>query len=367
MKSLKYCSFVCLILFGCAPNNEEEINNAYLLETNPQNYNLDDRKEILSEINNINEFLESENLNGIQDIPPEIRSLINGIESKEVLLIEEVGNLFDPDSLQCPIPSKVHKKLAKLKNNGKRWAPNYVKNHINKLPDTVTFLPSTSVSVLMHSVKIKSVNGRIRNWTVFGAPTFNNLSIDRFILANAFDSFIYSLDCSGYLNAAIEGAAAIPGADIKSSAKSALEKQLSLFIGGGVLVSPFAAAYHGPQQMGIKLDTIERVQILKSLETIPNVVDSDSILVSSSYEVVWASNDGSSSFNGEAGFEGSSNLGFGVARISAGLKAGGQVSRESRYSTFRTYFTHRKRVNELDPFSISDVKEKMKALQPQDG
>lgn len=361
----------CIIIIGLSScETEEEISDEFILKTNSELKNQEDLKILNSELSTINDFMTRDFSDTESFIPNDknlelfnnFKTSFAGIESRTVSLKSEVSVLFDPDKTQCALPRKVTKKLKKLKEKGKSWAPDFIVNFIKELPDSATFLPRTSVSVLLHSVVIKSNDGSTRTWTTFDSPTFDNLNIGQFILKEGFDSFIYSLDCSGYLNAAIEGSATVPGADIKTSAKSALDKQNSMFIGGGILVSPLAAAFYG-STIGVKLDTAQRIKVLKSITSMPLVLDTDSIIFSNSYEAVWASNDGTSSFNGEAQFQGAAGGGIGVAQVSANAGGGGSISRESSYSTFKTYFTSRKVVSDLRPFTIKQVKSMISTLE----
>jgi hypothetical protein len=370
MKKL-YVASICFLvigLYGCS--SEEEISKEFILETNSKIENQEGLKFLGSELSAINSFIETDFndnkslvLNNTDlKLFNSFKSSFTGIESRTVSLKAEVSILFDPEKTQCALPKKVARKLKKLRDEGKSWAPSFVVNFMKELPDSATFLPRTSVSVLLHTVEIKSNDGSTRTWTTFDSPTFNNLSIDKFILKEGFDSFIYSLDCSGYLNAAIEGAATVPGADIKASAKSALDKQNSMFIGGGVLVSPLATAFYG-STIGVDLDTAARLGVLKSIISMPLVQDTDSIIFSNSYEAIWASNDGTASFNGEAQFQGNAGGGVGVVQVSANAGGGGSISRESSYNTFKTYFTSRKVISDLRPFTIAQVKSMITTLE----
>ena len=146
------------------------------------------------------------------------------------------------------------------------------------------------------------------------------------------------------MNAAIEGSAAIPGADIKNVAKSALETQNSMFIGGGVIVSPLYTAYFNDTA---KLDTKTRIAVLSAIiqtltGRVQNLTDADIVTLNSAYDAVWASKVGKSSFNGEASFSGKGGLGIGVAQISASSSGGGSMSRKSTFSSFNTYISKEK-------------------------
>lgn len=346
---------VCILtIFSCrrATNFSEEFN----LETNSSVRNSKDMDLLKSEL----EISDSSKVNGNEKAY--LATSPSDLKYEVVVLKNAVSQLFDPENGFCTLPDEVAKRFKTLKAKGKSWAPGYVVKFIKEIPDSAMYLPRASISVLLHSFKIKSTNGNIRNWVAFGAETFNSLDVDRFILSKGYNSFFYSLDCSGYLNAALEGAGSVAIADIRASAKSALEQKKSMFIGGGVLISPIAAAYFG-SSLGINLDTLERVQILRQIESIPNVTDNDSIILKSNYEAIWMSLEGTSSFNGEASFGGEAKVGLGVASLSSKGDTGAEVSRKSSFHSFKTYFTKRSIVSELQPFTIKDVKAQRKILE----
>jgi hypothetical protein len=322
-----------------------------------------------SNIDNSDELLEIQNL--VETINQPIHSINKGlkdnfsselIETKKVLLKTEIEALFDPENKFCELPASVVKQLRKLKKNNKSWVPEYVSKFSRDLPDSAMSMQGTSISVLLHMIKIQSENGKNRDFILLGSPTFKNLVIEDYVLKEGFNSFFYTLDCSGYLNAAIQGSGAVPGSDIKASAKSALDKQRSLFIAGGVLVSPIAAAYYG-NSLGVNLDTITRIKILEELSTIPDINNNDSIIVTASYQAIWMSNEGNTSFNGESDFTGKGGMGIGVASVSVNSESGVTLSKKSSYSFYKTYFTNKTVISALKPFTILDVKNKIETLR----
>jgi len=280
-----------------------------------------------------------------------------------VKLSDAVAKLFDPESGFCALPDKVSKKLKKLKEENKAWAPSYVSQQLAHMPDSAVYLNGASLATLVHTVTIKHHDGTSFSWPVIGSPTFKSLSIADYLQTAAYGSFAYTLDCSGYLNAAIEASGTVPGADIKTQASAALQKQSSLFIGGGVLVSPLYAAVY-PEGVGISIDTALRIKILKSLLAIPSLRDDDIIDTRLSYEVIWASRQGSSSFNGAANISGRGGLGIGVAQVSASGQAGGSVSRTSTFTSFDTYVTKRELISNPQQITVAYVKTVISQLTP---
>ncbi|MEL6811725.1 MAG: hypothetical protein AAFP76_10360 [Bacteroidota bacterium] len=276
--------------------------------------------------------------------------------ASKIRLIDEVTKLFDPDNSSCELPKKVERRLAGLKKKNQNWAPEEVTRYVDNLPEYGYSLSGKSINILMHTVEIKPADGSDKwNWPLLESPTYENFDLNNYIAKSGFNSFMYSLDCSGYLNAAIEASATIPGADIKSKAQSALTNQNSLFIGGGVLISPIASAYYN-NAFGVSLTDDQRKKILDAIIKIPNVKDDDQIIVSSSFDAIWYSDNGTSSFNGKANIGGAGGFGIGVLNITTTSNAGGNFSRQSSFTSFNTFFTNRKLIPNLKPFSIKDVK-----------
>jgi hypothetical protein len=353
---------VTVALFN-ACQSDSDISERFVLNTNSELNNSKDLVLIEKDLKEMNQFTTRL---FIHDSVMENNISLNynkffNVKYEKVILKDEINKLFDPENKFCDLPEKVKKSLNKLKNKGKSWAPEYVVKHVKDLPDTALYIPRTSISALLHTIKIKSTDGATRNFPVLGSPTFKKLDVERFVLKEGYNAFFYSLDCSGFLNAAIEGSGAIPGADIQTSAKSAIERKKSMFIAGGVIISPLAAAYYG-NGLGTDLDTIERKMILKELTLIPDILDSDTIYATASYEAIWMSNEGSSSFNGESNFGGRINQGIGIASITTSGESGGTVSRNSSFTAYKTYFTKRRIISDLKPFTIQQVKNKIQTL-----
>jgi|GEM_PF-3212239 len=272
---------------------------------------------------------------------------------------DSIAKLFDPDNQPCPIPEKVLKKLKKYKQDNKSWVPRDVARQLNQMPDQAIYLKGLDLTVLLHTIKKKS--GGIESGVIaVGAPTFNNLSVADY-LNKSVNNFGYTLDCSGFLNATIDGTATIPGADIKSKAAAAMDKKSSFFLGGGVIISPLYAAYFG-NTSGVNLSKEIRQQILSAIVGLPMMQDGDSVQLVMSYEVIWASSRGEQSFNGSAEFSSKAGIGIGIANVQGSTGIGGTVSRNSTFSAFDTYYTSRQRLNPPVWVRISEIRARMREL-----
>jgi hypothetical protein len=353
MKSriLLFQAIILVILNSC--KQQLAFNEDFILKSNGQKNNQEELSILDSELGH---------LSNIASIKANISLVSHEGQPFKVDLKKEVSKLFDPDNGFCSLPDEVTKALKHLKSKGKSWAPEYVVRFLKDLPDSAMYVPRTSVAALLHSYKIKDKQGLVKDWVAFSAPTFSNFDIDQFILTKGYNSFFYSLDCSGYFNAAIAGAGAVAIADIKTSAKSAMDQKKSLFIGGGVLISPIAAAYY-ENELGLKMDTLTMIKILRAVETTPDVNENDTILLLSNYETIWMSMDGNSSFNGEANFSGNVRAGIGVASFSANLETGTNLTRKTSFTSYKTYYTSRSIIPELKPFSVKEVRIRRTSLE----
>ena len=376
LKTTQFLILCIFILMHNSCNDSEKdiskVDSSFVLQTNDSIKNKQALNLLKEKINSftIEENTEVQELEQTKSQTTEVEELgltksqtTKGASEKAIFvsLKDEVAKLFDPENHPCSLPAKIAKKLRNSKNAGEPWIPKFVNNYISKMPDTVLYIPRQSISNILHTVTIKKIDSNHSFiYLVSGSPTYNDLNVEDFILSG-YDSFLYSLDCSGYLNAAIEGSATIPGADINAAAKSALETQNSMFIGGGIIVSPLCAAYYGNSL--VSMDTLTRIRILSALSNIPNASDNDIVDINYTYDAVWASKTGTSSFNGEADIKTSGGAGFGVAKISISASAGGAISRKSKFSSFNTYITKDQPLINPEEITISQIKTRIQDLK----
>jgi len=163
--------------------------------------------------------------------------------------------------------------------------------------------------------------------------------------------FAFTMDCSGYLSAALRTNVSIPAAQINQSADAALRSSNSMIVMRGHVFSPTAAAMD-PALGGASLTERERLDLLYAI--IAEVIsDGESRAISSNQgnpvsndtpitawrkiDVVWTSNRGESSMTGRASIAGSGAFGMGLATVSASAGLGGSVSRQVKFSSFNTY------------------------------
>jgi hypothetical protein len=282
--------------------------------------------------------------------------------SKYVVLHDEIVNFFDPENQNCPLPEKIKNKLLKLRNDNTPWIPKYISEQIGTINEDVLYLPGSSLNNLLHFIILKRQKGQPIKWTLQGANTYKFFQIENFIQTTNYNSFIYNLDCSGFLNAALEGSSTVPGADINIAARAALESQSSMFIAGAVILSPIGAAYYG-SDLNVNLDTLSRIQVLQSVLNIDNITDTDTLDIPLSYQVIWTSKSGKSGFNGKAQFAANAGAGFGIAQFKSSTNANGSISRTSSYDSYDTYLTSYRPIDFPTKLTIKNLKDKLKLLK----
>jgi hypothetical protein len=276
---------------------------------------------------------------------------------KLVSIKDEIGKLFDPNNLPCPLPNKVKRRLKDSK-----WAPQYVAQRINSLPDSGLFINGKSLAAVLNTVTLKKNKAQLSEVPIFNSPSFKTFDASTYIIAQGFSSFFYTLDCSGYMNAALQvDATAIVG-NVEGNAKSALDIKSSMFVGGGTLASPIYSAMYD-NTLGTALDTTTMIKILTAVVNAPNITVADSIIVPSAFVVVWSSNTGTSGFNGEGDVSGKVGAGLGIAKFSAQGSAGGTISRQSSYTDYNTYVIDTKKLTMPQTIAVSDVQLRIAALK----
>lgn len=349
---------------------DESLNSEYILETTQSINNTTSLAELKNAIEeskqaaiNTADYLASIESETDSSLLSLLKYNNQGLEYKEVVLEAEVATLFDPDNPFCELPKLVQKKLKERKAKGEQWAPKEIVQYLKKKPQMAAMITGSSVVNLMHRITIEGADGKTRAWTVFGAPTYENSTISDLLISEGFDTFLYMLDCSGYLNASIEGAAAFLPIKVNSSAQTALSSSKSMFLAGGVLASPLAVAYYGKTIGKIEMPLSRRIATLEALMATPGLSASDRISFPNAFEVIWFSKEGDKSFNGKADFSFSGGASMGVGQISGSAGAGTEIGRKTAFKSFNTYFTDKKPIEDLAPLSMADIEKKIEELK----
>jgi len=285
-----------------------------------------------------------------------------GINPQRVSLYQEVKSLFDPDNQLCPVPEKIAKKLRKQNKKKKKigFIPKFVMESLKPLADTVILADGVALTTLIHWMKVIDTDGKEFQNPIMSAPTYLNFDVTKFLMESSFSSFIYNLDCSGYLTASIEAVGSAPGSDIAAKASASLDKQNSMVIAGGTIASPLLIAIRPnlfPPTM--LLDSTNRIKTINSiLSAIPsNYSDSTIIELNYTHDVVWSSNRGAKSFNGKGEFGVNASANFGLAKAGGAINTKNSISRSSSYTAYKTYIAQDSRLKLPNKITLKEIKE----------
>lgn len=367
MRVLKSCFLACVVVFvslffETCKSEDPPMSEEYFINT-------DSTKDNTKGLENFEKAFDNVAESYLSEIPKPIAALksvgfmtasverLRRIGQKRVKLMDSIGSIFDPAKCGCHLPDNVRQRIKSKKN----FAPPFITNQLAQFGDSADYVPLESVGSVINTVFVKKGTKDPYPFPLNSAPGFENIDARSFLLDDR-SSFFYTLDCSGYFTAAIEASAIVTVSGISSHAKTASKIQSSMFVGGGILASPvYSAMYNGI--LGGKMDTTQMLNILNTVVAIPALADADSVIVSSAFLVVWASNTGKSSFNGEADLSGRTGASFGVASFSASASAGGKVSRESTYKQYQTYVIDEERLTQRQRIKVADIKTRIQSLK----
>jgi hypothetical protein len=259
-----------------------------------------------------------------------------------VSTIDAVRGPFSPENNRCSLPDKLIKKVKKDPN----WVPQGLAQLARRIPaKEVAHVEQADVKVILHTVTYKEnptdATKPPVELVITGSSTYLALDPMPFIDTNK-PHFLYSLDCSGYLNAAVSVSAGLTSAQIKSGAKTALTSKSSAFVARASLFPPVAVAMdpkNTPSSIETRVSSRLRIDLLYAIfAALPsNAADTGEISAPRRIDVLWSSNSGSQTFQGEADFSASGSGSIGVVGIEGGASAGLSLARKSEFVDYDTY------------------------------
>jgi len=256
----------------------------------------------------------------------------------KVRLSTELVSFFDRNG--CELPEKLKKKLTENGNIG--LIPADLRETLGaELGADVYKIPGTSVNAVLHAAEFQIPGAAApETVTLTGTGTYKRLNAMS-LIDPLYNNFAYTMDCSGFLNAAIATGGGIKAAQIESSAKLALQSQKSMLAVRALVNSPVAMAI-SPDMFSDSLLRQERVELLYALiaeihQRHPNAPEDTGVTSWRQQAILWTSNKGSSSLQGVASFSASGSAGLGVFSGSANMTSGSVVGRNISFSNFDTY------------------------------
>ncbi len=263
---------------------------------------------------------------------------------EEVDLYKELVKLFDPDNFDCGCQGRLKKAIKKIKPKNKDvegFVPKVVQKNALIADKVLLLEKSAGTNVLAHLFQYKANGGQISKY-LFARNSSSVESFDskKYLETNpqAYPHFCYTLDCTGFVAAAVNATAGVSAASVKTSASVAVNSEKSLFVLGGLIYSPLYLAFKG--QKHFATDTVARIDALKAvLAEIPadDRSGDTEVFLNANYHVLFASNSGKSSFNGEGNLSGAGNASFGFGSVGGQVDGSGSMKRESSYTKYNTY------------------------------
>lgn len=259
-------------------------------------------------------------------------------------LRQEIQAIFANNG--CPLPEKIKSKLNKDYPDG--YIPEDLDNLLfpekENLP-TFRAIKDTSASVVLNTVSFAHSAGaaptaaRLRGSASYVGT--NPLAL----IDQGINSTVYTMDCSGYFSAALSlGVSGFGGlGDFKGSANQALKTSRAMLVAKATVSSPIVAAFFpNNASLGSKLSNRARLDILYSIANEVDMAYATApltlpIIAAREYKLLWASNSGSSSMQGQATTSANVTAGLGVVNFQGSTSAAGTLARQLTFSSYNTY------------------------------
>lgn len=281
----------------------------------------------------------------------------------KVALYPELIDLFDPSNFPCGCDDKMKRALKKIKPENQK-TPGFIPNVVVKnafMADSVLLLNKGGSNVLAHIFQYKK-NGGTLSIPLFAknASTTNDFNEINFIETNpkTYDQFAYTMDCSGFISAAVDASGGVSTASIKTAATVAVTAKISLFVIGGVMYSPLCQAYNG-EGVFANNDTLRKNVLNAILSEIPEAdrIDNTEIIINSNYQMLFTSNTGTAGFNGTGILGAQGNVSAGFGQVHVNVDASGSIGRKSDYTKYKTYIVD-KNIHTIPPtITVKSIKD----------
>lgn len=259
----------------------------------------------------------------------------------------ELQQLFS--SSNCPLPEKLKAEIAKRSPYG--YLPEEVSTAMNAddiLATRPSKVPGASVQNVIHTIRVPSKpsdasgNQTATNIVLSSSDSYTTTGAESLINPHR-SNFIYTMDCAGFLNAALSINANLTVAEIQGFAKHATSISRSMFLARASIFTPVAIAIDpslGSASMA--QSTRQRIDLLHAIAAEVYSLDSkalDTTPVTAwrEMDLLWATNQGTTSLQGQGQLSGSAAGGLGVVSMSLNSSSGGTYSRSVKFNSFNTY------------------------------
>ena len=252
--------------------------------------------------------------------------------TEQVRISEELKNLFGSNG--CDLGKKIQEKIDK--DNRKGIIPKELQVNLGEdLEREARKVANQSVQAALHV--IQASEGGNSAWLLLeGTDTYNNMPAIQFV-NEQYKNLAFTMDCSGYLTAALSAGSGISGASAKAAAESVAKSSKSLVVIDAAVSSPVALAIN-PASGTVKLSTVNRLDILYSIANearikFPNASDAMNFTSWRALRMMWTSNQGSSSLQGATTVSASAGVGV----VSASVSGAASMSKGITFKSFNTY------------------------------
>lgn len=292
---------------------------------------------------------------------------IGASKIEKVKTMDALSEPFDPETNMCNYDKKVINKIKDLtnKNNNKyEWLPNDLKAQKSAMPEDVILADKASINVTLFSIDSydSSADTIAKRKVLKGSNQYAKLNPEAFSDSHA-SSFLFSLDCSGYLTASMSAGVGFSGAELKSAGQTALNSKKSAIVVRSLVYSPIAISVDPakfPEEKTSMISKRDRLEIVYSIISELKAMPANAIIkFPKALDLLWTSNQGESSFQGTASVSASGSASFGFGNVNGTAQAGLDVSRRSKYSNFKTYIVTEEQGDKID---LKEIKALAKTL-----
>ncbi|ELX10207.1 hypothetical protein Jab_2c22940 [Janthinobacterium sp. HH01] len=260
---------------------------------------------------------------------------------------EELQQLFS--SSDCPLPDKLKAEIVKGSPYG--YLPDEINSSLNAdgiLATKPNKVPGASIQNVIHTIRVPakpsdpSGTQAATDLILSSSDSYTTAGAESLINPNR-SSFIYTMDCSGFLNAALSVNANLTVAEIQGTAKLATSTARSMFVARASIFTPVAIAIDpGLGSTAMTQSTRQRIDLLHAIAAEVYSLDSkalDTTPVTTwrEMDLLWATNQGSTSLQGQGQISGSAAGGLGVVSMNLNTGSGGTFSRAVKFTSFNTY------------------------------
>lgn len=264
------------------------------------------------------------------------------VQPRSTTLRQEMQLLFK--HFDCQLPLAVQERIRDTNPDG--YIPPDLDARLFPIPSDLpkySAIKGQAVAAALASIQFPAADGKpvssLRLKSSNSYATLNPFGL----VDKSSDAVIYTMDCSGYLTSTFNLDVAVPAASLKTFAKGQASGARSVSVAQATVVSPVMAALQ-PTSVPERLRLSERERLEMLFAAVveidlakPSSNDRLMFEVPREFRLLWASNKGRSSAQGEARVEGGGGAGFGVASVKATTDVGGSISRELTFESFDTY------------------------------